>query len=88
MGQYYILSKQCDIDAIYENLVSMLPPDTVTVAMVNDNSDIMPPKYIRIHTDFLSDAGLIDMVQKITMVYCKDKKLRIVKDLEGRIPLV
>jgi hypothetical protein len=87
MAQYYILSKQSDVDTLYENLSSMLPPDTVTVSMVNDKSEIMPAKYIRIRTALLSDAGLIDMVKTVTDVFCKDRKIKIIKDLEGRIPL-
>lgn len=88
MAQYYILSKQCNVDAIYENLSVMLPPDTVTVTVRNDNSEIMPAKYVCIHTELLSDAGLIDMVKKITDMYCNGMKIKIVKELEGRIPLV
>jgi hypothetical protein len=88
MAQYYIMSKQSDIDVFYENLSVMLPSDTVTVSMKRDDSDIMPAKYICIQTDLLSDAGLVHMVKQITNVYCKDKKFRIVKELEGRIPLV
>ena len=88
MAQYYILAKQTDIDAVFENLASMLPSETVTVVMVKDNSDIMPAKYISITTELLSDTGLIHMVKQITDVYCNDKKLRFVKELEGRTPLV
>lgn len=88
MAQYYILSKQSDIDAVFENLSSMLPSETVTVVMVKDNSEIMPSKYICITTELLSDAGLIHMVKQITDVFCKDKKLRFVKELEGHTPLV
>lgn len=88
MAQYYILSKQCDVDAIYENLVTMLPPDTVTVTLVNDKSGIMPARYVRIYTELLSDAGLVDMVKKITDVYCATRLIKFVKELERYTPLV
>lgn len=88
MAQYYILSNQCNVDAIYEQLSVMLPPDTVTVTLVNDNSGILPAKYICITTELLSDTGLVHMVKQITNVYCNDKKIRFVKELEGRTPLV
>lgn len=88
MSRYYILSKHSDVDAIFENLSSMLPPETVTVVRVNDDSEIMPAKYIRIHTELLSDAGVLHMVKQITDMYCNDKKIKIVKELEGRLPIV
>lgn len=76
------------MDVLYEHLSLMLPPDAVTVAMVTDKSEIMPTKYIRIHTETLSDVGLMHMVHQITNVYCNGKKYKVVKDLEGRVPLV
>lgn len=88
MGQYNILTKQCNVDTMYERLSVMLPSDTVTVSIVTDKTEIMPAKYIRISTELLSDAGLIDMVKKITNVYCNGKQIKIVKELEGRTPLV
>ena len=88
MSQYYILTKQINIDDVFENLSVMLPSDTVTVTMVKDYSEIMPAKYIRIHTQLLSDAGLTHMVKQITDVYCKDKNIKILKEVEGRVPLV
>jgi hypothetical protein len=66
----------------------MLPSDTVSVSMKRDDSGIMPAKYICIHTELLSDAGLVHMVKQITNVYCKDMKFKIVKELEGRTTLV
>jgi hypothetical protein len=88
MAQYYILSKQSDVDVLYENLSVMLPPETVTVRKITDKSEIMPAKYISINTDLLSDAGLIDMVKKVTDVFCNGRKIKVVKELEGRVPLV
>jgi len=88
MAQYYILSKESDVDALYEHLSLMLPPDAVTVAMVTDKSEIMPAKYIRIQTETFSDVGLMHTVHQITEVYCKGKKYKVVKDVEGRVPLV
>lgn len=88
MAQYYILSKQCDVDVFYEHLSLMLPPDAVTVSLVTDKSEIMPAKYIRINTETFSDVGLDHMIHEITKVYCNGKKYKIVKEVEGRIPLV
>jgi hypothetical protein len=88
MGQYYILSKESDVDALYENLSTMVCPETVTVRLITDNSDIMPAKYIYINTNLLSDAGLINMVKQITDVFCNGRKIKVVKELEGRVPLV
>lgn len=88
MAQYYILSKESDVDALYEHLSLMLPPDAVTVSLVTDMSDIMPAKYIRINTETLSDVGLMHMIYDITKVYCNGKKYKVVKDVEGRIPLI
>lgn len=88
MSYYYIVTKQNDFDMFYENLSVMLPPDTVSVSHRLDNNDIMPAKYICLYTELLSDAGMLHMVKQITDVYCKDKKFKIVKELEGRNALV
>jgi hypothetical protein len=88
MAQYYILSKQSDVDALYENLSQFLCPQTVTVRKITDNSEIMPSKYISINTELLSDAGLLNAIKQITDVYCNGRKIKVVKELEGHVPLV
>lgn len=85
MTNYYIFAKESDIDAIIEDL-SHMPSDTITSVVVKDNSGVMPTRYIRVHTELLTDAGLVDMIKKTTAVF--SKKVRIMKELQSVVTLI
>ena len=85
MTQYYIFAQEAVIDTIVDEL-SGLPAETITYVVVKDNSGVMPPRYIRVSTDVLTDVGLVEMIKQKTLVF--NQKIRIVKELQSRIPLV
>lgn len=87
MTYYYILLKKEYIDHVLEELCH-LPSEMVTSIVINDNTGFMPPKYIRVSTDYFTDVGLVDALKKNTTIFNPDKKVKILKELQAYVPLV
>lgn len=85
MSIYYIFAKEEYIDEVFNEL-SQLHTSVCTSIMVVDNRGIMPSKYIRVLTDVLTDVGLVDMIKKNTHIVSKN--IKILKELQSRMPLV
>lgn len=85
MLHYYVLAKEDAIDDIFQDL-SSLPSSMLTSIIVRDNSGIMPSRYIRVSTEVLTDAGVVDTIKKNTQVFRHN--IKMLKTLEAKVVLV
>lgn len=85
MTNYYVFAKDDDIDEVFDELCK-LPTSTVSSILVRDNSGIMPARYVRVFTEFLTDVGLVNMINENTDAFSKE--IKVVKELQSRVTLV